>query len=90
MVAKELEEIVGSKNIFEATEDLEQYSTDLSFVNRVRPKSVIKVKNAISPSTSNQPIAVIPFWRCHLFILFSAVLLVDGIPDTAPTYPIGC
>lgn len=45
MAVKELEKIVGSKNILEATKDLEQYSEDLSFVTRVRPKSIVKVKN---------------------------------------------
>jgi len=46
MAVKELEKIVGGENIVETTEELEQFSKDMSFVARVRPKSVVKVKTA--------------------------------------------
>jgi FAD/FMN-containing dehydrogenase len=46
MVEAELTKIVGSKNVLDSTESLEEYSKDLSFVPRVRPRCVVKPKNA--------------------------------------------
>lgn len=41
-----LEKIVGSKNVFEDSEILEGYSTDLSFVPKVRPRYAVRPENA--------------------------------------------
>jgi hypothetical protein len=46
MAEKELAKIVGSKNILDSEKVLEEYSKDLSFVPRVRPRCVAKPKNA--------------------------------------------
>jgi hypothetical protein len=49
MVVKALEKIVGIKNIIDPTdgsESLEEYSKDLSFVNPIRPRCVVKPQNA--------------------------------------------
>ena len=45
MAEKELEKIVGSKNVLDSEEVLEEYSRDLSFVPRVRPRCVVKPKD---------------------------------------------
>ena len=41
----ELKRIVGNQNVLDSPEILEEYSKDLSFVLRVRPKCVVKPKN---------------------------------------------
>ncbi len=41
-----LEKIVGSNNVFEDKEILEDYSTDLSFVPKVRPRYAVRPENA--------------------------------------------
>ena len=46
MAEKELTKIVGSKNVLDSAKVLENYSKDLSFVPRVRPRCVVKPKNA--------------------------------------------
>ena len=46
MAEKELEKIVGSENILNSTEVLEEYSRDLSFVPRMRPRCVVRPENA--------------------------------------------
>jgi hypothetical protein len=46
MAETELETIVGSENVFDSPEILEEYSSDLSFVSRVRPRCVVKPQNA--------------------------------------------
>ena len=46
MAVKELETIVGKGNIVESEEMLEEYSGDMSFAPRVRPKCVVKVTSA--------------------------------------------
>ncbi len=43
---EKLGKIVGDKNIFEEREILEEYSGDLSFAPRVRPRYVVKPENA--------------------------------------------
>lgn len=45
MAKKGLEEIVGSQNILDSAELLEEYSGDLSFAPRVKPGCVVKPKN---------------------------------------------
>lgn len=42
MAEKELAKIVGSKNILDSPRILEEYSRDLSFVPRIRPRCVVK------------------------------------------------
>jgi FAD/FMN-containing dehydrogenase len=42
MAEKELVKIVGSKNVLGGMKSLEEYSKDLSFVPRVRPRCVVK------------------------------------------------
>ncbi len=46
MVEKELEKIVGSKNVLDSTEVLEEHSKDMSLVPRMRPKCMVKPKSA--------------------------------------------
>ena len=46
MAEKELAKIVGSKNVLDSDKVLEEYSKDLSFVPRVRPRCVVKPGNA--------------------------------------------
>ena len=46
MATKQLAEIVGSKNIQDSEEVLEQYSQDFSFAPRVRPRAVVKLNSA--------------------------------------------
>ena len=46
MADTELGKIVGSENILDSEEALEEYSRDLSFVPPVRPKCIIKPKSA--------------------------------------------
>jgi hypothetical protein len=46
MAKKELDEIVDSKNILDNDEVLEEYSEDMSFVPRVKPKCTVKPQNA--------------------------------------------
>jgi FAD/FMN-containing dehydrogenase len=43
---EKLGKMVGSNNVFEEREILEEYSGDLSFVPRVRPRYVVKPENA--------------------------------------------
>jgi FAD/FMN-containing dehydrogenase len=45
MAEKELVKIVGSKNVLSNTRSLEEYSGDLSFVPRFKPRCVVKTKN---------------------------------------------
>ena len=46
MAENELTKIIGSKNILDSEEVLEEYSKDLSLVPRVRPRCVVKPANA--------------------------------------------
>lgn len=46
MAEKEIEKIVGSENVLDSAVILEEYSKDLSFVPRVRPRCVVKPGNA--------------------------------------------
>ena len=41
-----LEKIVGSKNVFEDSKTLEDFSADLSFVPKVRPRYAVSPENA--------------------------------------------
>lgn len=42
----ELIEIVGDENVLESPETIEEYSTDMSFVHPIRPRCVVKPKDA--------------------------------------------
>jgi hypothetical protein len=53
MADDELTSIVGEENVLDSPEVLEQYSRDLSFVSRIRPRCVIK------PGNSNEVQAVV-------------------------------
>jgi FAD/FMN-containing dehydrogenase len=46
MVEQELEKILGSENVLNNTEVLEEYSGDLSFAPRVRPRCIVRPGNA--------------------------------------------
>jgi hypothetical protein len=46
MAEKGLEKIVGNKSIRDSEKVLEEYSRDMSFVSKVRPRCVVKPKNA--------------------------------------------
>jgi FAD/FMN-containing dehydrogenase len=46
MAEKELEKLFGSENVFDSAEVLEEYSVDLSFTPRIRPRCVVRPGNA--------------------------------------------
>jgi hypothetical protein len=46
MAEKELAEIVGSQNVLDSTEVLEEHSRDMSLVPRMRPKCMVKPESA--------------------------------------------
>jgi FAD/FMN-containing dehydrogenase len=46
MAEKELEKIISSKNILDDPKTLEEYSKDMSFVHPIRPRCVVKPRNA--------------------------------------------
>ena len=43
---EELVKIIGSQNVADGSEALEEYTKDLSFVQRIRPGSVVKADSA--------------------------------------------
>ena len=46
MAEKELEEIVGTKNVLDDAGDIEEYSGDLSLTPQIRPKCIVRPVNA--------------------------------------------
>ena len=45
MAKQELQDIVGNQNILSSDEVLEEFSKDLSFTPRLRPKQIVKVNS---------------------------------------------
>jgi hypothetical protein len=46
MAEIELEKIVGASNIHNSEKDLEEYSSDASFATKIRPRCIVKPRNA--------------------------------------------
>ena len=77
----ELKKLVGSSDVVNNKKILETYSTDLSFVNRIKPDYVVKVKSVddiqklvnIAPDFYH---LVSPgFWREKIYAFFSCLVV---------------
>jgi len=52
MAGKELTKILGSKNILENLKILEEYSKDLSFAPRIRPRCVETLRHQVNKAVT--------------------------------------
>ena len=59
---EELAKIVGAENVFDASEALEEYSRDESFVRPVRPRYVVKPKGGEIPDKIHEEVKEIIKW----------------------------